>query len=135
MEAMKLVAIWLTTLFGGWSLVSAQTFTSTPSKSSEAAQLLALTKKIEEQNAKIDILSQQILKLEQQVSHTRPGIVIGESEPSPTAPVVAATPAPRSSSSGNTHTVARGETLTSIAKLYGVSIGELQRFNHIDDPP
>jgi len=136
---MKLVAISSAALFLCGSLVSAQTFTSTPAKSSssssEATLLLALTKKIEEQNAKIDILSQQILKLEQQVSHMRPGIMIGESEPSPATAGTAATPVPRSpSGNGNTHTVARGETLTSIAKLYGVGVGELQRFNHIDDP-
>lgn len=130
---MKLVAISFATLFLGCSLVLAQTFTSTPTKSSETTLLQALTKKIEEQNAKIDILSQQILKLEQQVSHMRPGIMIGESEPAATTPGVTTTPVPRSPS-GNTHTVARGETLTSIAKLYGVGVGDLQRFNHIDDP-
>jgi lysozyme len=134
---MKLVGITLAALLLCGSLASAQTFTSTPvpapAKSSETTLLLALTKKIEEQNAKIDILSQQILKLEQQVSHMRPGIMIGESEPSPAATGVTTTPVPRSAS-GNTHTVARGETLTSIAKLYGVGVGDLQRFNHIDDP-
>jgi len=31
------------------------------------------------------------------------------------------------------HTVARGETLTSIAKLYKVGVEELQKFNHIED--
>src|SRR5215218_1806956 len=66
---------------------------------SEAAQLEALTKKIEEQNGKIDTLSQQILKLEQQVSNLRPGVMIGESTPAPAAtssvPVAApAGPAP-----------------------------------------
>jgi LysM repeat protein len=34
---------------------------------------------------------------------------------------------------GNTHTVARGETLTSIAKMYKVGVDELQKFNHIED--
>lgn len=102
--------------------------------SSETLQLQMLTKKIEEQNAKIDILSQQILKLEQQLTHTRPGIMIGEAESSSTTTAPAATPIPRATNGIMSHTVARGETLTSIAKLYGVSIGELQRFNRIDDP-
>jgi len=101
---------------------------------SEAAQLEALTKKIEEQNGKIDTLSQQILKLEQQVSNLRPGVMIGESTPAPAAtssvPVAApAGPAP----AGNAHVVAKGETLTSIAKTYKVGVQDLQKFNHIEN--
>ena len=34
---------------------------------------------------------------------------------------------------GNTHTVARGETLTSIAKMYKVTVDDLQKANHIED--
>ena len=113
----------------------AQTMAPTPNQAiSQAAQLQELTKKIEEQNAKIDILSQQILKLEQQLTHMRPGIMIGEAESSSATPATAATPIPRAINGITTHTVARGETLTSIAKLYGISIGELQRFNRIEDP-
>ena len=104
---------------------------------SEAAQLEALTKKIEEQNGKIDTLSQQILKLEQQISTLRPGVMIGESTPAPAAasatssvPVAApAGPAP----AGNAHVVAKGETLTSIAKTYKVGVQDLQKFNHIEN--
>ncbi len=102
-------------------------------KSAESAQLEALAKKIEEQNAKIDALSQEILKLEQQLSHARPGVMIGEATP---APATAAAPAASPSHSpveGNTHTVARGETLTSIAKMYKVTVDDLQKANHIED--
>jgi LysM repeat protein len=35
---------------------------------------------------------------------------------------------------GNSHVVARGETLTAIAHMYNVSISDLQKFNHIDNP-
>jgi LysM repeat protein len=38
------------------------------------------------------------------------------------------------SGNGNSHVVARGETLTSIAKQYNVSVSDLQKFNHIDNP-
>ena len=31
------------------------------------------------------------------------------------------------------HTVARGETLTSIAKTYKVTVDDLQKANHIED--
>jgi LysM repeat protein len=102
-------------------------------KSAESAQLEALSKKIDEQNAKIDALSQEILKLEQQLSHSRPGVMIGEASP---APANAAAPAPSAAHSaiaGSTHTVARGETLTSIAKMYKVTVDELQNANHIED--
>jgi LysM repeat protein len=103
-------------------------------KSGESAQLEALAKKIDEQNAKIDALSQEILKLEQQLSHSRPGVMIGEGAP---APATAAAPVASAShpavAGNNTHTVARGETLTSIAKMYKVTVDDLQKANHIED--
>ncbi|HJX25698.1 MAG TPA: LysM peptidoglycan-binding domain-containing protein [Chthoniobacterales bacterium] len=114
------------------SHLCAQTLTRTPAPPSTAAQIEALIKKIDEQNAKIDALSQQILKLEQQIASTRPGVMIGESTPTPTASAPVAT-SPSSANAGNTHTVARGETLTSIAKMHGVSVSELQKFNHIEN--
>jgi LysM repeat protein len=90
-----------------------------------------LAKKIDAQNAKIDTLSQQILKLEQQIAHIRPGVMIGEGAPSP-ATGATSTELPRPAN-GNTHTVTRGETLTSIAKMYKVGVEELQKFNQIED--
>jgi LysM repeat protein len=94
---------------------------------SEAAMIEALSKKIDLQNAKIDALSQQILKLEQHVSAMRPGVIIGETP----APVT--TEAPKPPQTGNSHVVAKGETLTSIAKMHKVSVEELQKFNHIEN--
>jgi len=132
---MKLVSIFFATLFSGFALLStasAQTPSPESPKPSYAPQLEALAKKIDEQNAKIDALSQEILKLEQQVSHIRPGVMIGEKENTPSSPA-----APGESAShpmnGTTHTVARGETLTAIAKMYKVTIDELQKANHIED--
>jgi LysM repeat protein len=96
------------------------------------ALLESLARKIDEQNAKIDALSQQILKLEQQMPHTRPGVMIGESPtPAPSAST-AVTEAPKPQR-GNTHVVAKGETLTSIAKMHKVTVEELQKFNHIEN--
>ncbi len=112
---------------------SAQTFAG---NDKTEKMLDALSKKIDEQNAKIDTLSQQILKLEQQVSKFRPGVMIGETpSPSPTstAPAEASKPAPTQQQSGNSHVVAKGETLTSIAKLHKVTVEELQKFNHIEN--
>jgi LysM repeat protein len=111
---------------------SAQTDAPKSRKSDDATQLEALAKKIDEQNAKIDALSQEILKLEQQIAHMRPGVMIGESTPSATASAAAAGSSLHPTG-GNTHIVARGETLTSIAKMYKVSVEELQSANHIED--
>ncbi len=112
----------------------------TPDQSgASGVQLEALTKKIDEQNTKIDALSQQLLKLEQQISNIRPGVIIGEATPSPGAPLPAVSTAsaqpadPAKAVAGNTHVVARGETLTSIAKAYKVGVEELQKFNHIEN--
>jgi len=132
---MKLTAAFFATLFSGFSLlstVSAQTPSPEPSKSVDVPQLQALVKKIDEQNAKIDALSQEILKLEQQIAHIRPGVMVGENTPSPATPSASAESASHPMN-GNTHTVARGETLTSIAKMYKVTIDELQKANNIED--
>lgn len=92
-----------------------------------------MEKKIDQQNAKIDALSQEILKLEQQLSHVRPGVMIGEGAPSPATAGAPASATAHPAITGNTHTVARGETLTSIAKLYKVTVDDLQNANHIED--
>ena len=124
MKAMKILAIAIVAAF-----VSVSSWAQAPNDKSNAAQLEAINKKLDEQNAKIDALSQQILKLQEQVS--KPGVMIGEASPAP----VQSTPAPIEAThpSGNTHTVMRGETLTSIAKQYKVGVDELQKFNHIED--
>ena len=124
------------------TLLSALMFCATASAQSFASNdktekmLEALSKKIDEQNAKIDTLSQQILKLEQQMAKSRPGVIIGET-PSPSPAATSATaeasrPAP-TQQSGNSHVVAKGETLTSIAKMHKVTVEELQKFNHIEN--
>jgi len=100
---------------------------------SDRALLEALSKKMDEQNAKIDALSQQILNLEQQVSHMRPGVMIGETPTPAPAPVTTATEPPKPPANGNSHVVAKGETLTSIAKMHKVSVEDLQKFNHIEN--
>lgn len=136
---MKLFGLGLVALFFGSNLF-AQTFAPTPAMSPpDSAQLQTLIKKLDEQNAKIDMLSQQLLKLEQQIAGTRPGVIIGEATPTPTSTPVPATGMATTVSSqpangGNTHTVARGETLTSIAKMHGVTVTELQKYNHIENP-
>jgi LysM repeat protein len=128
---MKLALILCATfLFGSLSVIWAQTMPES-GKPNDATQLEALAKKIDEQNAKIDALSQEILRLEQQLAHIRPGVMIGEGTPSTTNPTAAMSQS--HPTGGNTHIVARGETLTSIAKMYKVTVDELQTANHIED--
>jgi LysM repeat protein len=108
-------------------------FAQSPQPSPAPGELITLERKIDELNAKIDALSQHVLKLEQQAS--RPGMIIGETGPSP-VPNPATTTSESthpSAANGTTHIVARGETLTSIAKQYKVGVEELQKFNHIED--
>jgi len=123
------------------TLGATPTAAATQTAANQTAQLQELTKKIDEQNAKIDMLSQQILKLQLQLSNQRPGVMIGEGAPSTstsTSTTPTSTPAPAEPSAkagdGNSHVVARGETLTSIAKMHNVSVSDLQKFNHIDNP-
>ena len=134
MPAMKsivlLCVVALTSAFG--SAAWGQTLASgSPDKGDP--QLEALVKKIDEQNIKIDALSQQILKLEQQVSTIRPGVMIGEATPSPSASTSVSTASPAAADAGNAHVVAKGETLTSIAKAHKVGVQDLQKFNHIEN--
>ena len=122
--ALSCLALWI---------ASAESPAPHGTKSGESAQLEALAKKIDEQNAKIDALSQEILKLEQQLSHGRPGVMIGEASPAPPTAAAPAVSTSHAAVAGNTHTVARGETLTSIAKMYKVTVDDLQKANSIED--
>ncbi|HEY1893595.1 MAG TPA: hypothetical protein VGG52_03520, partial [Chthoniobacterales bacterium] len=73
---MKSFVAWAVLLLG-----VAGALAQSPQSSPSPGDMAALEKKIDQINTKIDALSQQILKLEQQVS--RPGTVIGEATPSP----------------------------------------------------
>lgn len=137
-RAMKLLTAYVCALFLACWLsapVSAQTFARSPAPaSSDAAKFEAILKKIDEQNAKIDTLSQQILKLEQHLSNARPGVMIGEGAAATPTISPSTQPAASPPANGNSHVVARGETLTSIAKMHKTTADELQKFNHIENP-
>ena len=115
-------------LFG--SSAFAQTAGNSPAATGDE-KLEAISKKLDEQNKKIDLLSQEILKIEQQLANTRPGVIIGEGAPN-YSPTPSASDSPHAAGA-NSHIVARGETLTSIAKMYNVSVIELQKYNHIEN--
>ncbi len=104
------------------------------------AQFEAILKKLDEQNMKIDALSQQLLKLEQQATGKTGGVMIGEATPPPSAPAASTTGAAATSAtstaappSGSAHVVAKGETLISIAKTHKVDVDALQKHNNIED--
>jgi LysM repeat protein len=59
--------------------------------------------------------------------------MIGEAAPAPASAAAPGASPSHPSVEGNTHTVARGETLTSIAKMYKVTVDDLQKANHIED--
>ena len=101
-----------------------------PAQAQDKAALATLSKKIDEQNIKIDALSQQILKLQEEVAGLRsgPAATVAKSVDETGSPSSAATP-----ESGPTHVVTRGETLTSIARQHKVSVADLQKLNHIQN--
>lgn len=135
----KSVCGWLLAIVAGASAVLAQDKGTVATKDLEAikAQLKA-------QEARIDKLSQEINKLTDAIKQQRPG-----TPPAP-APAPAASPAPSPSAiapatvgveralpvepaNTRTHTVARGETLTQIAKQYGVTVEDIEHLNRIGD--
>jgi LysM repeat protein len=111
----------------GFLVVNSRAQSPSPAAAtSETSDLLSLTRKIDAQNIKIDLLSQQILRLQQEIEHPK-AMSTGESAPR----AIEAAPVP--TGTGNTHLVAKGETLTSIARMHKVSIEELQKLNHIEN--
>lgn len=95
----------------------------------ELSQLEVLSRKIDAQNTKIDALSQQILKLQEELAQSR-GETIGVPETTPTAAPATAVAPPGGSA---THVVTKGETLTSIARQYKVTVADLEKLNHIEN--
>ena len=98
-----------------------------------------LRQAVEEQSKKIDELTQQIAHLtELMEAH---GISTTTAAPSPTPspspenaqPVISGSTQPATPDNPGTHTVTKGETLTSIAKHYKISVTELQKVNKIEN--
>ena len=127
----RLSSLLAITLLGSGLTLSAHAQSPTPNAgtSAETADLLNLSKKIDEQNTKIDLLSQQILRLQQEIEHAPKAMALGSPLPTTNeAPVATAVAA-----GGATHVVTRGETLISIAKMHKVAVDELQKLNHIEN--
>src|SRR5579862_848812 len=127
-------------LLGSASLAHAQN-----PKPAPADDLRSIRQLLEQQGRQIDVLTQQVAKLSQLLEAAHPSPPPAQNmPPAPESSPAAPSPAPASASSGSpeppkaepvdvgtTHVVTRGETLTSIARLYKVSVGDLQKTNNI----
>ncbi|MBA2241701.1 MAG: hypothetical protein H0W04_02260, partial [Chthoniobacterales bacterium] len=107
---MKPLAIYLSVFVVSLALRAVAPAQTGARSENDAPQLETLAKKIDEQNTKIDALSQQILKLEQSISNIRPGVMIGETTPTPAAASAVPVASPVGGQGGNAHVVAKGET-------------------------
>ena len=114
-------------------------------KQGSQEEMRAIRQLLEQQTHQLETLTQQVAKLNQMMegSHSispAPSPVAQNMPPSPvqeTNPAAAgSTPEPPRAELpdiGTTHIVTRGETLTSIAKQYKVTVSELQKVNKIQN--
>lgn len=126
--------------------------TSRAEDASTAQELKELRGKVEEQSKEIKYLTDAITRLVQTLSANRPPTPPPAAESTPAtespnapseskpaadttseAPKAEAVPKAESAAGGNKHTVAKGETLTSIAKHYNIPLVELQKANKIEN--
>jgi LysM repeat protein len=97
-----------------------------PAQEPEAEDLSALAEKMDRQQAQINELIQEVKRLASLLENRQ------QAAQSPTvrrAEPLSGTPEP----AGPTHQVQKGETLTSIAKQYSVTVDELKALNEISD--
>jgi len=124
-----------------------------PAAGSSNEDVRVLRQLIEQQSRQIETLTQQVSKLNQLLESTHSVASSSAATPASTQnmppvqeSVAAASPAsspgiepPKAiaanspAASGPTHVVAKGETLTSIAKHYNVSVADLLKVNKIED--
>ncbi len=116
-----------------------------PTTGTPAAQeMRAIRQLLEQQTRQLETLTQQVAKLNQMVESSHsiaplPSPAAQDMPPSSAQepnPAAAGTPEPPRAELpdiGTTHIVTRGETLTSIAKQYKVTISELQKENKIQN--
>ncbi|MBV9106044.1 MAG: LysM peptidoglycan-binding domain-containing protein [Verrucomicrobia bacterium] len=113
----------------------------------QTVELESLKAEIKAQGEKIDHLVQQMATLSE-ILKQKSAPAVTKSEPAPAATATAANPAaasptaitagmenpsPADNPNTKTHIVAKGETLTQIAKQYGVTVEEIEQLNKIED--
>lgn len=104
---------------------------ATPPPVDEVSQLKTA---IENQSRQIEALTKQVADLNQRLgAQPKPAPAAAPAAPAPTATEPAPQPEVASSESGVKHTVAKGETLTSIAKRYNIPLSALEKANKIEN--
>jgi LysM repeat protein len=108
----------------------------------ELRELRELRQIVEQQSKQLETLAQQVAKLNEALGHQKaaaaaeapatPANSAPPATPATAAPAAPAPEAPRAEAVPK-HTVAKGETLTSIAKLYNITVSELQKLNKIEN--
>jgi LysM repeat protein len=102
----------------------------------ELREIRELRQIVEQQSKQLETLAQQVAKLSEALGHQK-AAPAGEASatPAPAPPAPPAAPAPEAprAEAVPKHTVAKGETLTSIAKLYNITVSELQKLNKIEN--
>jgi LysM repeat protein len=121
---------------------------ATPSPLAAKSDLEALRAQLKEHEERINKLSLEVTKLYEALGKQKPALAGVKTEaPKPEAPKAepVATPAPNpglpdtagvdnpTPSDTKTHVVAKGETLSAIAKVYGVSVQDIEQLNKIED--
>lgn len=118
-------------------------FSQEPGKKagSQENDLGAIRQLIEQQSKQIDALNQQVMRLSQLIealhgAPANPTSVPSEQRagtPQENAPAATAVTEAVAPETGPTHLVTKGETLTSIAKHYKITVGELLKVNKIEN--
>jgi LysM repeat protein len=118
-------------------------FAQQPASPKQAVNLDPLKEAIEKQGRQIEALTQQIAELNRHLAAQKEGTkeaAPGEPAPPPPpdiTPPPAAAEVPKAEPvaqpAGIKHTVAKGETLTSIAKRYNIPLAELEKANKIEN--
>ncbi|MHA3773469.1 LysM peptidoglycan-binding domain-containing protein [Verrucomicrobiota bacterium sgz303538] len=118
-------------------------------------ELRSLRQAIEQQTKQLEMINQQLTEINRRLSAAPPHSPSTSTSSTPSAPAAAAAPAaspapsapapsapaptqaepakPEAVNDGSKHTVAKGETLTSIAKRYNIPLAELEKANKITD--
>src|SRR5262249_24130264 len=121
---MKLAGMFCTISFFALWAAFAESPAPHQAESGDSAQFEVLAKKIDEQNAKIDALSQEILKLEQQLSRIRPGVMVGEAAPAPATAATRTTATYSGTARPTTQPVAGGKPHPPNEKMYRVTVDD-----------
>jgi LysM repeat protein len=117
---------------------------SAKSPSSVQNELEAIKAELKAQQDKLDHLAQEIAKLSEVIAEksgtaaatptaTAPKAVAVTPSPTPPPTAGVENPTPAEQSGTRSHVVAKGETLTQIAKQYGVTVEEISKANNIQD--